>query len=75
MEYRRVYKNPKNNLLQLEEYMYPLVDVESPNVFRNMFPYDEVPKIAFNDRIVPHNLPDNINQKHYRSRNNDKLHQ
>ena len=60
MEYRRVYKNPKNNLLQLEEYMYPLVDVETPNVFRNMFPYDEVPKIAFNDRIVPHNLPDNI---------------
>ena len=33
--------------------MYPLVDVEKPNVFRNLFHYDEIPKIAFNDRIVP----------------------
>lgn len=60
MENRRVYKNQHNNLLQLEEHMYPLVEVEKPNVFRNLFPYDEVPKIAFNDRIVPHNLPDEI---------------
>ncbi len=60
MENRRVYMNPQNNLLQLEEHMYPLVEVDSPNVFRNLFPYDEVPKIAFNDRIVPHNLPNDI---------------
>lgn len=60
MENRRVYINPHNNLLQLEEHMYQLVDVETPNVFRNLFPYDEVPKIAFNDRIVPHNLPEDI---------------
>lgn len=60
MENRKVYKNPYTNLLQLEEYMYPLADVETPNVFRNLFPYDEVPKIAFNDRIVPHHLPDEI---------------
>ena len=60
MENRKVYKNPHTNLLQLEEHMYPLVDVETPNVFRNLFPYDEVPKIAFNDRIVPHNLPEEI---------------
>lgn len=60
MENRRVYKNNKNNLLQLEEHMYPMVDVDTPNVFRNLFPYDEVPKIAFNDRIVPHNMPDEI---------------
>ncbi len=52
--------NTVNNLLELEEHMYPLVDVESPNVFRNLFPYDEVPKIAFNDRIVPHNMPKEI---------------
>ena len=60
MENRRVFKNPHNNLLQLEEHMYPLVEVTQPNVFRNLFPYDEVPKIAFNDRIVPHHLPDDI---------------
>jgi len=60
MESRKVFINPHNNLLQLEEHLYSLVDVEEPNVFRNLFPYDEVPKIAFNDRIVPHNLPDEI---------------
>ena len=60
MENRRVYMNEQNNLLALEEHMYPLVDVETPNVFRNLFPYDEVPKIAFNNRIVPHNMPKEI---------------
>ncbi|NLK29016.1 MAG: 2-isopropylmalate synthase [Clostridiales bacterium] len=60
MDQRKVFINPKNNLLQLEEPIYPLVDVEEPNTFRNLFPYDEIPKIAFNDRIVPHNMPDEI---------------
>ena len=60
MENRKVYLNHSNNLLQLEEHMYPLVDVEKPNVFRNLFHYDEIPKIAFNDRIVPHCMPDEI---------------
>ena len=60
MEDRKVFLNRHTNLLELEEHMYPLVDVESPNVFRNLFRYDEIPKIAFNDRIVPHNMPDEI---------------
>lgn len=60
MENRKVFMNHQNNLLQLEEHLYPLVDVKEPNVFRNLFPYDEVPKIAFNDRIVPHNFPEEI---------------
>ena len=46
MENRRVSMNRHTNLLQLEEHMYPLVDVATPNVFRNLFPYSEVPKIA-----------------------------
>ena len=60
MENRNVKMNEKTNLLEVEEHMYPLVDVQSPNVFRNLFPYDEVPKIAFNDRVVPHHMPDDI---------------
>lgn len=60
MEDRKVFLNRHTNLLELEEHMYPLVDVETPNVFRNLFRYDEIPKIAFNDRIVPHNMPDEI---------------
>ena len=57
---RPVSMNPKNNLLEIEEHIYILDDVETPNVFRNMFPYSEVPKIPFNDRIVPHNMPKEI---------------
>lgn len=57
---KEVVKNEKTNLLQLEEHFYQLNDVAEPNVFRNLFPYDEVPKIAFNDRIVPHNMPEEI---------------
>mgnify|MGYP006990142458 CR=1 FL=1 len=56
MQSRKVYLNRHNNLLSLEEHIYELVDVKEPHVFRNLFPYDEVPKIAFNDRIVPHNM-------------------
>ena len=60
MEDRKVFLNDHTNLLELEEHMYPLVDVETPNVFRNLFRYEEIPKIAFNDRIVPHHMPDEI---------------
>ena len=34
MENRKVYLDNHTNLLQLEEHMYPLVDVKTPNVFR-----------------------------------------
>lgn len=57
---RPVTMNNKNNLLEIEEHMYILDDVPKPNVFRNMFPYSEIPKIPFNDRIVPHNMPKDI---------------
>ena len=39
MENRKVYVDPHNNLLKLEEHMYELVDVVKPNVFRNLFPF------------------------------------
>jgi len=57
---RPVTMNNKNNILDIEEHMYILDDVPKPNVFRNMFPYSEIPKIPFNDRIVPHNMPKDI---------------
>jgi hypothetical protein len=43
---REVVMNDKSNLLQLEEHFYQLVDVDEPNTFRNLFPYEEIPKIA-----------------------------
>lgn len=60
MDSRPVYINKHTNLLELEEHIYHLVDTDKPNVYRNLFPYDEVPKVAFNNRVVPHNMPDDI---------------
>ena len=59
-ENRPVSMNGHNNLLQIEEHMYILDDVKKPNVFRQMFPYSEVPKIPFNDRTVPKFMPKDI---------------
>ncbi|TCT15335.1 isopropylmalate/homocitrate/citramalate synthase [Natranaerovirga pectinivora] len=50
----------KTNLIERTETEYPLQDVKEPNMFRNLFPYNEPPKIAFNHRLVPINMPDEI---------------
>ena len=50
----------KSNLLEQSAYRYSLQDTEQPNLYRQLFDYDHVPKIPFNHRIVPMNVPDNI---------------
>jgi len=50
----------RSNLLERTEFKYPLQDIDEPNLFRNLFPYDEAPKIAFNHRHVPMNMPADI---------------
>lgn len=50
----------RSNLLERTEFKYPLQDIDEPHLFRNLFPYDEVPKIAFNHRHVPMNMPEEI---------------
>lgn len=50
----------KTNLLEQSIYKYTLQDVEEPNLFRDIFNYEEVPKIAFNHRRVPINMPADI---------------
>lgn len=46
--------------LEQDPYRYELQDVEKPELFREMFPYTETPKIAFNYRRVPENMPEDI---------------
>ena len=55
-----IAKNPQSNLLEQSQYKYSLQDVEDPNLYREIYPYDEIPKIAFNHRRVPLNMPENI---------------
>lgn len=50
----------KTNLLESTGQTYPLVDVKEPNLYRDYFEYDEVPKVVFNRRIVPMDVPDKI---------------
>lgn len=52
--------NKKTNLLEQDPYEYELHDIQSPELFREMFPYEEIPKIAYNQRKVPMNMPEHI---------------
>jgi isopropylmalate/homocitrate/citramalate synthase len=52
--------NNKNNTLEVINYEYNLQDIEEPNLFRDMFSYDDIPKTTFNHRRVPMNPADNI---------------
>jgi len=55
---KKQYK--RNNLLQENDYDYELQNVEEPNLYRDMFDYEHVPKIRFNFRNVPMYFPDDI---------------
>ena len=50
----------KTNLLEQTSSKYVLNDVQEPNLYREIFSYDEVPKIAFNHRRVPISMPEEI---------------
>ena len=48
------------NLLEEETYRYSLQDVPEPMLYRDIYSYDTVPKIAFNHRRVPLGMPEEI---------------
>ncbi|MGM9664981.1 MAG: 2-isopropylmalate synthase [Eubacteriales bacterium] len=50
----------KTNLLEQKSYKYQLQDVEEPNLYRDIYSYDEVPKVPFNHRRVPMGMPEEI---------------
>ncbi len=52
--------SPRTYKLEHDPYIYKLQDVKEPELFRDMFPYTETPKIAFNYRRVPENMPEDI---------------
>ena len=55
LEYSR-----KTNQLMQAKYQYELQDVQDPNLYREIFDYESIPKIAFNNRLVPINMPADI---------------
>ena len=50
----------KTNLLEQKSYKYSLQDVAEPNLQRDIYSYGTVPKVAFNHRRVPMNMPEEI---------------
>ncbi len=50
----------KTNLLEQKSYKYSLQDVAEPNLQRDLYSYGTVPKVAFNHRRVPMNMPEEI---------------
>jgi len=49
--------NRKSRLMEIE---FQFRDVKDPNLFRNIFPYNEVPRLVFNHRTVPMNTPERL---------------
>ena len=50
----------KSNLLEQKSYKFSLQDVDEPNFFRDIYNYDQIPKIPFNHRRSPMNMPKEI---------------
>ncbi len=48
------------NLLMQSKYRYELQDVEHPNLYREIYDYESIPKVPFNMRHVPEEMPAEI---------------
>ena len=48
------------HLLEQKSYKYQLQDVEEPILYRDIYAYDEIPKIPFNHRRVPIAMPEQV---------------
>jgi isopropylmalate/homocitrate/citramalate synthase len=53
-------RSDASNLLEFSQYKYSLQDVDEPNLYRDIYPYTDVPKIPFNHRRVPISMPKEI---------------
>lgn len=52
--------SPKTNLLEQKNYRYTLQDVQDPNLYRDIYDYESVPRVPFNHRRVPMGMPEEI---------------
>ena len=57
---KKILYNQHTHLLEENQYVYGLQDVPTPELFRQVFPYDMVPKVTYNHRHVPINMPEEI---------------
>ena len=55
-----IYYDRQRKMLMESEYKYSLQDRADPNLYREMFPYSEIPKCTFNQRVNPIDPPEEI---------------
>lgn len=55
-----LYYSEKTNLLEQSAYRYQLQERDTPNLYRHLFDYESIPKVSFNHRDVPINMPEKI---------------
>ena len=55
-----IVPHKKSNLLERDPYRYSLQDVAEPELYREIYPYNEVPKVPFNHRLSPLGMPPEI---------------
>ena len=55
-----IYYDKHRKVLMESEYRYQLQDRDTPNLYREMFPYTEIPKCTFNHRTSPLDPPEEI---------------
>ena len=51
----KFHENKLNNLKQ-----YQLINVPTPNLYRDIFPYDQPPRLIYDNVTVPINIPESI---------------
>ena len=56
----KVEFSPQTNLIEQSSYRYSLQERDTPNLQRYLFDYDSVPKVSFNHRFVPMQMPEEI---------------
>jgi len=52
-----IYRNEKTNLLEEKTQVNFLHDVDEPNLIRDLYDYNSIPKISFNNMLVPMDMP------------------
>ena len=55
-----IYYDRQRKMLMESEYNYSLQDPKDPHLYREMFPYTEIPKCTFNQRVNPIDPPEDI---------------
>ena len=49
-----------SHLIEQSSYRYSLQERATPNLYRLLYDYESVPKVSFNHRFVPVNMPEDI---------------